>query len=186
MAICLLEYLGDRTPIIIGPDADAFRKSIQKDIEYCEKNGLIFDIPDEVPFEYSIAKVANLLENKRLAPLIYFMRSIFDGYSIEKLFPKDKNSLNLLEAHIDNVLSKLTDQEKKIIELHYGFDDCNYLSFDEIGDVLEISSNEVQQIHEKCKEKLTKPSIKEELKEYFYRSIEEINLDFQKRQNKNL
>jgi len=51
MAIIILEYLGDRPPIIIGCDADAFRLSLQKDIELCRKNGWIMDIADEVPYE---------------------------------------------------------------------------------------------------------------------------------------
>jgi RNA polymerase sigma factor (sigma-70 family) len=186
MAIIMLEYLGNQTPTIIGRDADAFIVTLQKDIELSEKHGGFLDIPDEIPSEYSRAKVAKLLEKKRLAPLIYFMRSIYNSdYSIEKILPKDKNSINLLESRIDNVLSQLSDREKTIIEHYYGFDNCNHLSFEEIGVILGISEQNVRQIHESCKYRFNQPELKEKLKDYFYKTIKEINQEIQINQGKN-
>jgi len=105
-----------------------------------------------------MAKVAKLLDKKRLPPLIYFMRSMYNNdYSIEKILPKDKNSIDILESLIDNVLSQLSEKEKTIIELYYGFDNCNYISFGEIGEILGISEEEVNKIHENCKIQLNQP-----------------------------
>jgi len=187
MAIIMMEYGDDQSQTIIGRDADMFRLSLQKDIELCEKNGWMLDIPDEVLWEYSLAKVRKLLDKERLAPLIYFMRSIYPtDYSIENILPKDKNSINLLESRIDSVLSKLSDREKRIIELFYGFDNCNYISFTEISKILGINEQRVHQIHKKCKTKLNQPEEKEKLKAYFYQSIDELTLEFQKIKNEEL
>ena len=186
MAIIMLEYGIDGPQTIIGRDADIFRSSLQKDIELCKKHGGYMDIPDEVPWEYSMAKVRKLLDKERLAPLIYFMRSIYTAdYSIEKILPKDKNSINLLESRIDSVLSQLSDREKKIIELYYGFENSNFKSYCEISRILGISEQYVHQIHENCITKLNQPDVKDKLKAYFHKSIDELTLEIQKIRNEN-
>lgn len=102
--------------------------------------------------------------------------TIIDDGSSTKLgdFLKDDKNISPLETvfqktlheTIFKILEQLSDREKKIIMLRYGFEGDGPHTLQETGELLGITRERVRQIQEKALQKLKKMNIMEDFKKY--------------------
>ena len=86
----------------------------------------------------------------------------------ESLPAPEKETFNtMLKDRLKGILNKkLTDREKRILQLRYGLEDYHPRTLDEVGKVFDISRERVRQIQKKAIEKLQSPKIKKQLRQY--------------------
>lgn len=63
-----------------------------------------------------------------------------------------------LRSNLDECISTLTPKEKLVIRLRYGFDDGQFKTLEEIGDLLSVSRERIRQIESKALRKLRHPN----------------------------
>lgn len=71
-----------------------------------------------------------------------------------------------LKEHLNKAMSILTDREKKIIKLRFGFDDDNPRTFGELGEMFGIGRERARQIEAKALKKLRAPNRNNNLSEF--------------------
>jgi RNA polymerase primary sigma factor len=80
--------------------------------------------------------------------------------------PIEIASAHLLKDQIGEALSKLTDREKKIIELRFGIEDGKFRTLEEVGREFGITRERIRQIEAKALRKLRHPSYSRKLRGY--------------------
>ena len=80
--------------------------------------------------------------------------------------PLELASQHLLKSQIADALGKLTDRERKIIELRFGLEDGRFRTLEEVGRVFGITRERIRQIEAKALRKLRHPSYSRRLKGY--------------------
>lgn len=71
-----------------------------------------------------------------------------------------------LREKVDELLKTLTDREKKVLELRFGFYDGHERTLEEIGQMLNLTRERIRQIEKKALEKLRHPSLSKKLKDF--------------------
>jgi RNA polymerase primary sigma factor len=80
--------------------------------------------------------------------------------------PADTTSDELLKQHIDEVLSTLTEREKKVIELRFGLRGGRERTLEEVGQEFKVTRERIRQIEAKALRKLRHPSCSRKLKDF--------------------
>jgi len=80
--------------------------------------------------------------------------------------PLDMASQQLLKSQIGDSLQKLTDRERRIIQLRYGLDDGRYRTLEEVGREFGITRERIRQIEAKALRKLRHPNYSRKLRGY--------------------
>jgi len=80
--------------------------------------------------------------------------------------PLDLASQQLLKSQISDSLQKLTDRERRIIELRYGLLDGRYRTLEEVGREFGITRERIRQIEAKALRKLRRPLYSRKLRGY--------------------
>ncbi len=81
--------------------------------------------------------------------------------------PVDAASKQLLRHHLDEVLSTLTDREKKVLELRFGLNqEGKQMTLEEVGRVFGVTRERIRQIEAKALRKLKHPSRRKKLQDY--------------------
>ena len=77
--------------------------------------------------------------------------------------PLDMASQQLLKSQIGDSLQKLTDRERRIIQLRYGLEDGRYRTLEEVGREFGITRERIRQIEAKALRKLRHPNYSRKL-----------------------
>ena len=110
-------------------------------------------------------KVRRVLEASRL-PVSLEQPVGDDGDSVLGDFIEDERSTaplehateHLLREQLDEVLCKLDERERRIIELRYGLGDGKYRTLEEVGKEFGITRERIRQIESKVLRKLRHPA----------------------------
>jgi len=78
----------------------------------------------------------------------------------------DAASRELLKEQVNQVLSTLTEREKKVLELRFGLDDGRSRTLEEVGKEFKVTRERIRQIEAKALRKLHHPSRGNKLKDY--------------------
>ena len=78
----------------------------------------------------------------------------------------DAASRELLKEQVSQVLSTLTEREKKVLELRFGLDDGRSRTLEEVGKEFKVTRERIRQIEAKALRKLHHPSRGNKLKDY--------------------
>jgi len=78
----------------------------------------------------------------------------------------DSASRELLKEQVNQVLSTLTEREKKVLELRFGLDDGRSRTLEEVGREFKVTRERIRQIEAKALRKLRHPSRGNKLKDY--------------------
>ena len=80
--------------------------------------------------------------------------------------PPELASYQLLKEQIDDVLSSLTDREKKVLQLRFGLLDGRSRTLEEVGKVFGVTRERIRQIEAKALRKLRHPSRSKRLRDF--------------------
>jgi RNA polymerase primary sigma factor len=80
--------------------------------------------------------------------------------------PYDAATRQLLKEHMEEVLSTLSDREKKVLILRFGLDDGRPRTLEEVGREFMVTRERIRQIEAKALRKLRHPSRSKKLKDY--------------------
>jgi RNA polymerase primary sigma factor len=78
----------------------------------------------------------------------------------------DAASRELLKEQVNQVLSTLSDRERKVLELRFGLDDGRPRTLEEVGKEFQVTRERIRQIEAKALRKLRHPSRGNKLKDY--------------------
>ena len=84
----------------------------------------------------------------------------------DALVPADVASFMLLQEQLREVLSGLSDRERKVIELRFGLRDGHPRTLEEVGRVFQVTRERIRQIESKTLSKLRHPSRSAKLRDY--------------------
>mmetsp|Transcript_6893 Transcript_6893/g.20974 ORF Transcript_6893/g.20974 Transcript_6893/m.20974 type:complete len:401 (-) Transcript_6893:214-1416(-) len=84
----------------------------------------------------------------------------------ERLSPEQTVTQSLLRDDLENVLSMLTDTEKQVMRMRYGFDDGMMKNYEQIASMYSVPSVKIRQIEARALRKLRHPNLNRCLKEY--------------------
>ncbi|MDW8351276.1 MAG: sigma-70 family RNA polymerase sigma factor [Anaerolineae bacterium] len=80
--------------------------------------------------------------------------------------PSDLASLQMLKQQIRNVLASLTDREREVLEMRFGFRDGKTHTLEEVGRTFNVTRERVRQIEAKALRKLRHPHHSRRLRDY--------------------
>ena len=80
--------------------------------------------------------------------------------------PADAAAFTLLKEQLEEVLSTLTDREKKVLTLRFGLEDGRARTLEEVGKEFNVTRERIRQIEAKALRKLRHPSRSRKLKDY--------------------
>lgn len=80
--------------------------------------------------------------------------------------PYDSASRELLKEHVHEVLSTLSDRERKVLEYRFGLIDGKTRTLEEVGREFAVTRERIRQIEAKALRKLRHPSRSKKLKDY--------------------
>ena len=72
----------------------------------------------------------------------------------------------MLKEQLNQVLSTLSDREKKVLELRFGLNDGTPRTLEEVGKEFEVTRERIRQIEAKGIRKLKHPSRSQKLKDF--------------------
>jgi RNA polymerase primary sigma factor len=84
----------------------------------------------------------------------------------EAIMPANAASFSLLQEQLREVLSSLSDRERKVIELRFGLTNGHPRTLEEVGKVFGVTRERIRQIESKTLSKLRHPSRSHKLKDY--------------------
>ena len=84
----------------------------------------------------------------------------------EAVVPIDAASFVLLQEHLDSVLHTLSERERKIIQLRFGFLDGHLRTLEDVGREFGVTRERIRQIESKILSKLRHPSRSQRLRDY--------------------
>ena len=80
--------------------------------------------------------------------------------------PADAAAFTLLKEQLEEVLSTLTEREKKVLTLRFGLEDGRARTLEEVGREFNVTRQRIRQIEAKALRKLRHPSRSRKLKDY--------------------
>jgi len=80
--------------------------------------------------------------------------------------PADAASFMLLKEQLAEVLSTLTDREKRVLKLRFGLEDGKARTLEEVGKSFNVTRERIRQIEAKALRKLRHPSRSKKLKDF--------------------
>ncbi len=80
--------------------------------------------------------------------------------------PADAASHQLLKEQVDDVLTALSERERKVLQLRFGLDDGRSRTLEEVGREFKVTRERIRQIEAKALRKLRQPSRARRLKDY--------------------
>ncbi len=80
--------------------------------------------------------------------------------------PYDQTSRQLLKEHMEEVLSTLSDRERKVLILRFGLEDGRPRTLEEVGTQFGVTRERIRQIEAKALRKLRHPSRSKKLRDY--------------------
>ena len=80
--------------------------------------------------------------------------------------PYDSASQELLKEHLEEVLSTLSDREKRVLIMRFGLDGSRPKTLEEVGREFKVTRERIRQIEAKALRKLKHPSRSKKLKDY--------------------
>ena len=80
--------------------------------------------------------------------------------------PYDAATRQLLKEHMEEILSTLSDREKKVLILRFGLDDGRPRTLEEVGREFAVTRERIRQIEAKALRKLRHPSRSKKLRDY--------------------
>ena len=80
--------------------------------------------------------------------------------------PADAAAFTLLNEQLEEVLSTLTEREKKVLTLRFGLEDGRARTLEEVGKEFNVTRERIRQIEAKALRKLRHPSRSRKLKDY--------------------
>ena len=83
-----------------------------------------------------------------------------------EMSPSDSATLEMLKQQVRNVLGQLTDREREVLEMRFGFGDGRPRTLEEIGQTNGITRERVRQIEAKALRKLRHPLHSRRLRDY--------------------
>ena len=83
--------------------------------------------------------------------------------------PSDVVSARLLEEQLDELVEDLTDRERRVIELRFGFKDGRKRTLEEVGRKFSLTRERIRQIEVRALERLRHPSRTRKLRDFLWR-----------------
>ena len=80
--------------------------------------------------------------------------------------PDEVANFSMLKEQLNQVLSTLSDREKKVLELRFGLNDGTPRTLEEVGKEFEVTRERIRQIEAKALRKLKHPSRSQKLKDF--------------------
>ncbi len=80
--------------------------------------------------------------------------------------PADAANHQLLKEQVEDVLTALSDRERKVLQLRFGLDDGRSRTLEEVGREFKVTRERIRQIEAKALRKLRQPSRARRLKDY--------------------
>lgn len=80
--------------------------------------------------------------------------------------PDEAANFSMLKEQLNQVLSTLSDREKKVLELRFGLNDGTPRTLEEVGKEFEVTRERIRQIEAKALRKLKHPSRSQNLKDF--------------------
>lgn len=80
--------------------------------------------------------------------------------------PDEAANFSMLKEQLNQVLSTLSDKEKKVLELRFGLNDGTPRTLEEVGKEFEVTRERIRQIEAKALRKLKHPSRSQKLKDF--------------------
>lgn len=84
----------------------------------------------------------------------------------EVLSPADAATFTLLKEQLEEVLTTLTEREKKVLTLRFGLEDGRARTLEEVGKEFDVTRERIRQIEAKALRKLRHPSRSKKLKDF--------------------
>ncbi|MBI4337327.1 MAG: sigma-70 family RNA polymerase sigma factor, partial [Chloroflexi bacterium] len=82
------------------------------------------------------------------------------------LAPIDAASYQLLKQQVEEVLSTLSDRERRVLELRFGLTDGRSRTLEEVGREFGVTRERIRQIEAKALRKLRHPSRSKKLRDF--------------------
>ena len=80
--------------------------------------------------------------------------------------PDEAANFSMLKEQLNQVLSTLSDREKKVLELRFGLNDGTPRTLEEVGKEFEVTRERIRQIEAKALRKLKHSSRSQKLKDF--------------------
>ncbi len=81
--------------------------------------------------------------------------------------PEETLIRDTMQQDINSIMTDLTERERRIVELRFGFEDGKPHSFSDIARIMGISRERVRQIQAKAMHKLRQPKQRKQMRDYF-------------------
>lgn len=93
--------------------------------------------------------------------------SVLEQVIDESVNPFENAAGQLLKKDMDDVLRTLTQRERRVLQLLFGFDDGRQCFLEETGEIFGVSPERIRQIKARALRKLRHPSRAKKLRDYF-------------------
>jgi RNA polymerase primary sigma factor len=154
-------------------EMDGFDERELAAIMEANANGRPLDPPLERKLEAAVKKVQQIMrvsaEPISLETPIGSEQNSLLGEFIEdesEMSPSDSATLQMLKQQVRDVLANLSDREREVVEMRFGFLDGKTHTLEEVGNKFNVTRERVRQIEAKALRKLRHPHHSRRLRDY--------------------